>query len=288
MKTLLHHFILILLLGLVAFSSAQLQAGEAQLTQVIADNDSNYSGGFLRLGYGYKARINPYEDEEKGETFFVKGRYQWQLGFFVEAAYYRVLNEGLRVGYNFYNTERWNLDIHNVVAHGDLDIKIDYFERYFTMQRNETQMLALRATGSFQQTTLQFVFAPYSFNDETDGIYASAALDRSFQLKNWQVYASLGVEYRSKKLLEYYYAIARTGSWTEIYFPSYQPGDGIDVTGEIGVSYPISKNWLFEAYHKYTNLADSIDDSPLFQYNSTRYGRSKNVSETGLLISYTF
>jgi outer membrane protein len=284
MKFLSKQLIVSLFIGLMTTSSSELLADEAKSSQL---SDEDRSGGYLKLGFGYKAVVNPYQDEEKGKTLFLNGRYQWENGLFVEASFYRVLNTGLNVGYNFYNTEQWNFDVATTIAHGATEVGVFDQGKVFRKKSDITRMLALRATGSFDQTTLQLVVAPYSLNsDYNNGLYASAWLDRSFQFKNWEFYGAVGLEYRSEDMLEYYYGISDEIA-TE-HFTAYEASSGIDITAEVGASYPISKNWLFETYYRYTDLADAMSDSPIMQFTSTLEGRSENMSEFGILVSYVF
>ena len=284
MQILSKQLIISLTFVLLISSSAESLADDT-LTTPLSDEDR--SGGFLKVGYGYGAQLNPYMDEDKGAELFINGRYQWESRLFVELATYRVLRDGLNVGYNFYNTEQWNYDITTLAAHGEIRVKVDDQGEQLYKTSNDTQMIGLRATGAFEQTTVQFMLAPISLNNDYDNaIYASAWLDHSFQFKNWQLYGSLGVEYRSADMLDYYYGISEDVA-TES-FAAYSPSSGIDVTAEVGASYPISQNWLFETYYKYTDLSDSITDSPIMQFASALDGRSKNVSEFGILVSYVF
>jgi hypothetical protein len=102
-------------------SSDQTEKKERTESQ-LSDNDFN--GGFLKVGYGYKTEISPYHSEVKGGSLFVNGRYQWE-GLFVEAFYgANERNEGLSVGYNFYNTKQWSFDINTVLAHGSIKNEI--------------------------------------------------------------------------------------------------------------------------------------------------------------------
>jgi len=286
-------FIVSLLVGLTTFNSPELLAETTTTIQAPNDSkaiqlsDEERSGGFLKLGFGYKAVTMPYEDKEKGKTLFLNARYQWENRLFVEAAFYRVLNSGLNIGYNFYNTERWNFDLVTNIAHGANETGYIDQGKVFYKKSDITRMLALRTTGSFDKTTVQFVVAPYSLNSDYDNpLYASLWLDRSFQIKNWELYGAFGLEYRSQDMLEYYYGISEENATAN--FTAYNPSSGIDTTGEIGASYPISNKWLFETYYRYTRLADSISDSPIMKFASNLESRSKNMTEFGILVSYVF
>lgn len=243
--------------------------------------------GFLKIGYGYKHEVSPYFEEVEKLSLYVNGRYQWH-GFFVEAYYgTNERQEGLTVGYNFYNTKQWNFDVVNIQAHDGVNIEIYDTDKTLIKNLDHTEMLALRATGNFGQTTLQLLAAPYSFNDDNDeAFYASAWLGRTWYLKNWELNGSIGIKYSSEELLDYYYEISDVEA-TE-HFQAYNPSSGIDVTGQFIVSYPIAENWLFESYFRYTNYSSSINDNPVMQFASKASGRDEDTTEMGLLVSYVF
>ncbi|WP_299944933.1 MipA/OmpV family protein [uncultured Microbulbifer sp.] len=252
-----------------------------------SQND-DFQGGYLKVGYGYKSEVGPSDDEAKGGTLFVSGRYQVKWGFFIEAASgANRLDQSINVGFNFYNTEQWQFDLTSVRAHGRN--KYGYGQPGFHQEEKikSSEMLGLRATGLFENQLLQLVVAPYSFNDEyNDGVYASLFASNAWQIKNWEVYASAGLVYRSEEILDYYYSTTELQS--QLDFPDYQAGAGIDFVGQIGASYPISENLLFETYYRYTNISSSITDSPIMKLIIASPERKEYITEFGVLFSYVF
>ena len=109
---------------------------------------------------------------------------------------------------------------------------------------------------------------------------------RTWQAKNWEIYASAGLEYLSEEILSHYYE--PTDELQNVGFPSYDAGSGINVTTQLGVSYPISENVLFESYVRYTELSNSINKSPIVRLVKDLEGRDENVTEFGVLFSYVF
>jgi len=286
MKKILQRLSLSLLVGLFAINSTHLYADEVIIDEQVITQE-NQNGGFLKLGYGYKIEISPYADEVKKLSMFLNGRYQWN-GLFVEAFYgANKRNEGLSVGYNFYNTQHWNFDVSTINAHGEIDVHINDSGKILSQHFDKTEMIGLRASGSFEQTSVQFMLAPYSIDsDYDDAIYASMWLGRGWQIKNWQLHGSIGLEYRSEEMLDHYYGISADEATT--HFGPYEAGSGIDVTAQVSVSYPISTNILFETYFKYTDFASSITDSPVMSFAGSLDGRAKERTEVGVLVSYVF
>jgi len=265
-------------------SQNQSESDELTKSQLTEDD---FNGGFLKIGYGYKTEISPYHSEVKGGSLFVNGRYQWE-GLFVEAFYgANERNEGLSIGYNFLNTEQWSFDINTVLAHGEIKSEIFDTDKIFYQNFDSTQMVGLRATGNFDQSTVQFMLAPYSLNDELDkGVYASLWLGQSWQVKNWQFHSSLGFTYRSADILDHYYGISEEEA--SEHFQAYKAGSGVDITGQLSASYPISSSLLFESYIKYTDFASSINENPVMNFASKIDDRAEQMTEFGILVSYVF
>jgi outer membrane scaffolding protein for murein synthesis (MipA/OmpV family) len=288
MKTLNRHAIAIVTLAFFSTNS----------THILADTDEReqeLSGGFLKVGFGYKFAQNPYEDERSGLALFLNGRYQMANGLFIEASYgANERQEGLNIGYNFYNTKNWNFDLTTVQAFGKTEIVAklvdpDDIEDPLTVteKRDKSEMLGLRATGTFDKTNMQFLVAPLLLNnDYSDGVYASVWVGHSWQIRNWEIQASSGMEYRSEEIIEHYFepglALQSVG------FPAYEASSGLDFTLQVSATYPISQNFLFESYVRYTDIADSITDSPIIRITSQIPGRNEAKTEFGLLLSYVF
>jgi outer membrane scaffolding protein for murein synthesis (MipA/OmpV family) len=286
MKKTLKNIPLALLIGLSTVTSISLYAEEVVAKEAVVTEESR-NGGFLKLGYGYKFEKSPYESEVNHFSMFLNGRYQWN-GLFVEASYgANERNEGLSIGYNFYNTEHWNFDVSTINAHGEIHVEIRDQEKILSQHFDNTDMIGLRATGNFDQTTVQFMLAPYAISsDYDDAIYASMWLGKSWQVKNWELHGSIGLEYRSEEMLDHYYGISADEATT--HFGPYEADAGIDVTAQVSASYPISSNILFESYVKYTDFSDSISDSPVMQFVGGLDDRAKARTEFGVLVNYVF
>ena len=275
------------MLGLILLCSAPSFANDQTASQSETSATKSADGGFLKVGLGYKHEMSPYEERVQGLSLFVNGRYQWN-GLFVEAFYgANERNEGLSFGYNFYNSEHWNFDINTVKAHGEIRVNIHDEDKMLIQQYDKTEMIGLRATGHYGQTTVQFLVAPYSFNDNyDDGIYASMWLGKSWQLKNWELRSSIGLEYRSEEITEHYYSISAEQATK--HFVEFDPDAGIDVTAQVSLSYPISRHVLFESYLRHTNYSSAVENNPVLAYASQLDSRADKKTEFGLLLSYVF
>jgi len=255
-----------------------------------ADNKNSQSGGYLKLGLGYRGEVSPYHEERSGASFVVSGRYQWKNGLFIEApGGANQLNPGFGFGYNFYNTEHWSFDVINQLSHGGVEYRARNRDgQSIDFARDATMSTGIRATGAIDQNTIQFTLLPYAYDSEFDnGLYASLWLAKQWQVKNWSIYSAIGFQYRSKELLNYYYGVAKDIAINGT--PAYEAGAGVNSTIQFGLDYPITKNWVFESYVRYTQIASSMSDSP-FIYNTRKFDdtRTKNVAEVAILLNYVF
>jgi len=290
MKKFILLIIIFLFLG-ATLGSLSASSNDFELTQTSKNTVESNNGGFLKVGYGYKFEDNPYNEGVNGLSLFVNGVYQWE-GLFVEVFHgANQRNEGLSVGYNFYNTEHWNYDINSVTVHGSIQNEIYDLDKIFHQEFDSATMVGLRATGHYGQITMQFLVAPYIIDDEVadavdSSLYASAWLGYSWQIKNWSIHSSVGFEYRSSDLIDYYYGISADEA--SAHFGQYQADSGIDLTTQLSASYPISESWLFESYLRYTDLSDSVTDSPVMRFAKNLPDRSEAMTEVGVLVSYVF
>ncbi|MFT6268009.1 MAG: outer membrane scaffolding protein for murein synthesis (MipA/OmpV family) [Alphaproteobacteria bacterium] len=288
MKKSAHHLVSIFTLGLLTLHSTNLWANTEQ-------TQDDLSGGFFKIGLGYKFDQNPYEEEQNGLALFLSGRYQMENGLFVEASFgANKHREGLNIGYNFYNTPNWNFDVTTVQAFGSTTIggtlvdPDDVVEPFTVIEdRDSSEMLGLRATGNFGDTNMQLLVAPVLLGDDyDDGVYSSLWVGHSWQVKNWEIYASTGIEYRSQEIIANYFE--PSVALQSVGFPTYNASSGFDFTLQVNASYPITQNILFESYVRYTDIADSITDSPIIRITSQIPGRNEAKTEVGVLFSYVF
>jgi outer membrane protein len=294
MKTLIRQTLIGICFGitLVSLSASANDFEVEQTLEESAESEDNNNGGFLKLGVGRRYSTAPDRFDVNQWDIFISGRYQWH-GFFLEVTNNKQTgNNGASTGYNFYNTEQWSFDVNIQGVYGSQEGVLFFYQndQVVVPKRYSTTMVGLRATGRFEQTSVQFSVSPYSLNQEyDDGVHASVWVDRFWQIKNWQFNAALGVTYHSAEILNYYYGTPFDQFDGPIEGPTiegfdYQASSGIDVTAQIGVSYPISQDWIFESYARYTDVADSITDSPYIQ----RFSTPESGKEFGLLVSYVF
>lgn len=287
-------------------SQSALAHGNPPSKQDTYSGESELSGGYLKLGVGLKNRTGPFENDKHGFATFVSGRYQFENGVFVEVN--EGANEfspGLSVGYNFHNTPHWSFDVNLIEAHGSTDLGATItivddaqnlrqeFKR--DLSESATHMVALRASGQYDNSFLQFVVAPAtSLNKDIDGgYYVSAWAAQSWQWQNVELHASVGLQYRSSDILTHYYGFEEFVFESQqlndpIIISEYEASGGINAVGQIGFSYPITQDWLLEGYVRHMRVSRAIIDSPAFQNLGTVEGRDDKLNESALVLSYVF
>lgn len=266
-------------------------------TYIYADDkatnpDDDLSGGFLKLGIGLGSASSPFWDKNNGVKINLTGRYQWKGGLFTEFpglfsnadAY---MNNGPSVGWNFLNTEQWNFDVIAPLIYGATDYEeTNESGETLTVERNNELRLGLRATGSFDNYFVQFSGTTFPFKDQlSGGIVASAWGGKRWQIKNWNLFSAIGLRYESQKVLDYYFGIPEHES-SEL-TPEYEADSGVNLRAQLGVSYPISKKWVFEGALNYTKFSDSIMDSPVI-VNTMSSERTEDQLLTSFTINYVF
>lgn len=250
------------------------------LSQVVIADEQQQSdknprdGSYLELGLGLTYESDPFIYDNEGESglaLFVNGRYQ-KNGFFIEFPHGTQKQQGtvLSFGYNFLNTQHWSFDLRMAMNHRDLDHKLPATGQI--SRRVSHSKLGLRVLADYDHTQLKFIAAGASGNGD---FYASAWASRSFQYKNWNFYASAGVEYRDQEVVNYFYA---TNESSEL--PYYRGEAGLEFTTQFGLQYPLNEHWVIESYARFIFLPSGISNSPLVD--------GSQVTETGALIKYVF
>ncbi|XOV80779.1 MAG: MipA/OmpV family protein [Aestuariibacter sp.] len=304
LKPNIYYLSIVLLLFTAALNLKPLYAAEnpndgfyAALTLGVGVREANFVGSDGQAG----SEITRKQTYEDFIALNLELRYQYK-GFFVELpgptqdaidGQYA----GNALGYNFYNSRHWTIDFYALEASGAASRKFTSFEesRNFSEVRRSDYRLGLRASGYFDNYLMQFIFAPYSFRDEIGGVDASASFRHDWQVKNLNLYASLGFRYRSSEILDHYYGVSTelsdqiadlvegqgNADISTRFFQPYTPGDGFNIGAIAGFEYPVSQSWVVGGFVAAEKTPNSIKDSPLVAGDS--------VSTSAVLtISYVF
>ena len=125
--------------------------------------------------------------------------------------------------------------------------------------------------------TVQFSLK-HDISGNDTGLEASALLGRSWQYRNWNFHGMVGLQYNNANFNEYYYGISEDEA-ERTSFDYYKPSDSLYGSVEVGVTYPISENWVFRATARGRTVSDESTDSPLFtNKRSSILGVSTSIS----------
>jgi outer membrane scaffolding protein for murein synthesis (MipA/OmpV family) len=92
----------------------------------------------------------------------------------------------------------------------------------------------------------------------------------------------VGAKYRSSSLMNYQFGVADS----EV--GAYEPSSGVDYTAQIDLTYPISKNVLFQIYSSYTQFSDEMLDSSKIRAVRKWNNRPEKEQVFGVLVQYVF
>jgi MipA family protein len=282
-----------LLTAIFTTCAAHSFAEETQPEDKPQQTDINSRDGYyLSIGAGLGSYESPLREEQNGLVLAINGRYQLK-GFFAELGVGSSGSFGPpnlpTLGYNFYGTEHWNLDVLYAITQGTGELSYEVDGEAKQISRLPVSGVGFRALGSWGNTTLHVV-GLHSFNSEfrpdADVSYAALWLGHRWQIKNWSLNGLVGAKYRSNSLMNYGFGV--TESEADKVVGAYEPSSGVDYTAQIDLTYPISKNVLFQIYSSYTQYSDEILHSPIIKLVRKSDNRPEKEQVFGVLVHYVF
>lgn len=252
---------------------------------------NNHDGYYLSLGAGYRSFESPERESDDGLQIVFNGRYQ-SHGLFVELASDPSSAKNLpAVGYNFYNNDHWNMDVIFAAVTGGTEFTYVIDGETKKISAEPTKAAGLRALGNWGNSMVQLIALPYfhkDFRTDTDSAidYASLWLGHRWQIGNWSLNGLVGAKYRSSGLMDYQLGITENES--NEFLPVYEPNSGIDYTFQVDLTYPVTKNLLFQVYTRHTDYDDETLNSPIVKALREYDGRPEKEREFGVLLNYVF
>lgn len=282
-------FLLTVILGSCSgYCLAEDIVNEDEQKQTTENSRDGYS---LSIGVGYVNIESPLYNEEEidGLKVVIDGHYQWK-GLFVEFANDPSRDKNLpAIGYNFYSTDHWNLDLIAAAATVDSEFIYEVDGQVKQISGEATRGVGLRAQGTWGNSIVQMVALPYfhqEFRSNSIVDYASLWVGHRWQVKNWSVNGLLGAVYKSSGLLDHHFGV--TESEADEILWAYEPSSGIDYTAHIDLSYPVSKNILFQIYARHTQYSDATLNSSIIELARKWEDRPEKEHEFGVLLNYVF
>jgi len=200
-------------------------------------------------------------------SVIINGSYSWN-NIFIEN--YSESGHGVVFGYNAFNNDNWSFDITATTEW----LQKESFEnngRYgFLNHQSYSKQFTIggRLIGYFGNNVVQFAVNQDATGDH-NGTTASVQIGRNWQVRNWNFHGIVGVEYASAKLNDFYVGVSEERaeflSGFNESFIAYDADASVSFSTELGVTYPISEDWVFRATSRAATISDELTDSPYFQ-----------------------
>lgn len=230
----------------------------------------NSNGGYFEIGpsasYGANSRVDDDDDEGYGIGVELGGAYRYK-GFFIELS--QGTFDGLNLGYNFWNNQHWSVDLLASSFNGSIDTdNADRIDSRLTEAQRDAELVdrdtfysgaGIRVTGYYGDYILQYRLITDTHGG--NGVVSTARLGKSWQVKNWNFHGIVNAQYTSATTNRYWFGIDAEEATTR--FPEHDPNASVSFSAEVGVTYPLGKDWVFRSFARYGLLSDDAKDSPL-------------------------
>ena len=254
----------------------------------------NSNGGYFEFGVGLHLNANSERPGARAQILLA-GAYRYR-GLLLEAFTPSISANGSRLevggislGVNLWHNDRWSLDLlgastqarfrssrDNVDVLNSTDPEL---ERAVLDRDTFYSGAGIRLTGYFGNTIFR-----YRLMDDThggNGLFSSATIGYSRQLRNWNIHTLLSANFLSEELGQLWYGISADEASER--FPQFDIGStSFTYDIEIGATYPIRENVVFRSVVRHTQLSDTIRESP-FLDNDNKFGIGWSTT-----ISYVF
>ncbi|WP_371194487.1 MipA/OmpV family protein [Glaciecola sp. SC05] len=246
----------------LALSAKNLSASENESTLAPQNESQAYS--FFEIGAVARAYTPLFNSRDTFETdsqpLTLRFGIKWDNGIFMNFGNFGTRGNG--VGYNFYDYGDWEFDA--IVHLGLSGIEIGRTASVADFR------FGLRATHYSDNGVFRMIASPVSINSDDDGFYLGSWYVKNWQIRNWNIHAITGASYFSADIMDNRYStfffIPERPE-----FPNYKAGQGVVLEFEVGASYALNRDWVFEASLGQTLVSDAIFDSPFVDKRGQTY-----------------
>jgi outer membrane scaffolding protein for murein synthesis (MipA/OmpV family) len=259
----------------IAFSSFAFSADIARTLRTNSQ-DNNDPDNFLEVGLGAGAFIGSSLKDADGKAaglgVNLSASYNWK-GFFIDV--FAETGEPIIIGYNAYNNDVWSFDV--VLGTTGEGVSEDTDNRFIGLnERESSSMLGGRLTGYFGENILQ-VSLKHDVKGRSKGTVASALLGRNWQYRNWNFHGLVGLYLSDAKFNDYYLGVtAEESAITGL--EVYDGKTSVTFNSSLGVTYPISENWIYRATVSFGSDFGKKDSSLFEKKRSFYTGISNSIS----------
>lgn len=222
--------------------------------------DLRQDGGYFEVGFGIGGVSHKLfkggEGNHLGLLGGVSAGYQWN-GLFVEL--FQESEKRLVFGYNVLNNSNWSIDL--VLGPEHRGINKEQSQLFETLRKRQADLSGgIRATGYFANDIIQFEVRE-ELTNKHGGFTTSLLAGRSWQLRNTNTHAILGLHHSSSEVVDYYWGVNQSEASST--FNQYTAGASTGLSAEFGITYPLTENWVFRSKLKYFYHSDAVTNSPL-------------------------
>ena len=226
-------------------------------TQFDSEPENYFELGLALVASETSTLTKEQDEDQSGVGIVVNGSYNWR-GFFIDL--FGESQTPLVIGYNAYNSSNWSLDLLLTPTGNGVSEEED--DRFIGLdERRYSTMFGGRATGYLAGNTIQ-LSVHHDISEKSHGTFVSALIGRNWQYRNWNVHGMAGVNYLDANFVDYYLGVsaeevARTN------FSEYTGKSEVGFTAEVGVTYPVSEDWVFRTTARYGRDIGDDSSSPL-------------------------
>ena len=193
------------------------------------------------------------------------GEYRYKRAF-VEASLMTL--DGLNLGITLLARQHWSLDFLAASAFGELvddDFESDFAnlsEEEKNKRINERETFfngtGMRLTTYYYDVIMQFMLLKDTHGG--NGVLADVKIGQSWQYRNWNYHGIFNVKWGTDEVGDYWLGVDDAHATER--FPAHKAGSGFFYLAELGVTYPISQNWVFRSVYRYGMLDSESRKSP--------------------------
>jgi outer membrane protein len=227
-----------------AFCVANEPAAEKDWTDIFTEKRD--AGGFLAVGALLKNEKKFNQPAGFRLSAELSAAYYMSNGLFFEyPGYANKFESQYSVGYNLANFGNWEFDLIASGMYGPARFSDGYW--------NHSSYKGLRAIGTVAGLDVMFI---YGISPDWTGLnqarYSAAWLAKSWNLDNWHLFTSLGIQHRNT-VISQGKGLYEDGTPQEIF----KTNGGMNLIYKIGAKKPLTESWLVEGFVSYNQHASN-------------------------------
>ncbi len=228
-------------------------------------------GGYFEVGLFLSHLETSFEIYDESEGFHVdlllSGEYRYK-SFFVEATQGSL--DGLNLGFTLWSGDKWIVDLLVASAFGSIEVGEEKKDSSDLSEEERNEAILDRDTffnGAGIRATAYWYDYIYQFRIVKDthggnGVITDLKVGRGWQYRNWNFHAIFNARSGSDRFAQYWFGIDEEEATER--FPETRIKSGIYYVAEVGLTYPVSENWVFRSFYRHGIMHGNLqEESPL-------------------------